>query len=81
MRVLVVGASGVIGAHLVPQLRQRGHLVIGTCRSAGKAGRLRELGAALVVLDALDAGRDAHDGFGCSARCGYLPGHGAGRGK
>jgi 2-alkyl-3-oxoalkanoate reductase len=56
MRVLVVGASGVIGAHLVPQLRQRGHLVIGTCRSAGKAGRLRQLGAEPVVLDALDAG-------------------------
>ncbi len=56
MRVLVVGASGVIGAHLLPQLRQRGHLVIGTCRSAGNAGRLRELGAEPVVLDALDAG-------------------------
>jgi len=56
MRVLVVGASGVIGAHLVPQLRQRGHQVIGTCRSAGKAGRLRALGAEPVVLDVLDAG-------------------------
>ena len=56
MRVLVVGASGVIGAHLVPQLRQRGHQVIGTCRSPGKAGRLRALGAEPVVLDVLDAG-------------------------
>ena len=56
MRVLVVGASGVIGAHLVPQLRQRGHQVIGTCRSAGKAGRLRALGAEPIVLDVLDAG-------------------------
>ena len=56
MRVLVVGASGVIGAHLVPQLRQRGHQVIGTCRSPGKAGRLRALGAEPIVLDVLDAG-------------------------
>jgi 2-alkyl-3-oxoalkanoate reductase len=56
MRVLVVGASGVIGAHLVPQLRRRGHGVIGTCRSAGKVARLRALGAEPVVLDALDAG-------------------------
>ena len=56
MRALVVGASGVIGAHLVPQLRQRGHQVIGTCRSAGKAGRLRALGAEPIVLDVLDAG-------------------------
>jgi nucleoside-diphosphate-sugar epimerase len=55
MRVLVVGASGVVGNHLVPQLRQRGHEVIGTTRSPGKAGRLRALGAEPVVLDALDA--------------------------
>jgi 2-alkyl-3-oxoalkanoate reductase len=55
MRVLVVGASGVIGAHLVPQLRRRGHQVVGTCHSAGKAGRLRALGAEPVLLDALDA--------------------------
>src|SRR5689334_16781179 len=55
MRVLVVGASGVVGAHLVPQLRQRGHQVVGTCRSPGKAERLRALGAQPVVLDVLDA--------------------------
>src|SRR5215470_10466011 len=55
MRVLVVGASGVVGNHLVPQLQQRGHEVTGTSRSSGKAGRLRALGAEPVVLDALDA--------------------------
>jgi nucleoside-diphosphate-sugar epimerase len=55
MRVLVVGASGAIGTRLVPQLRQRGHEVIGSSRSPGKAGRLRALGAEPVVLDALDA--------------------------
>jgi nucleoside-diphosphate-sugar epimerase len=56
MRVLVVGATGVVGNQLVPQLRQRGHEVIGTSRSAAKAERLRALGAEPVVLDALDAG-------------------------
>jgi 2-alkyl-3-oxoalkanoate reductase len=55
MRVLVVGASGAIGTRLVPQLRQQGHEVIGTSRSAGKAGRLRTLGAEPIVLDVLDA--------------------------
>jgi 2-alkyl-3-oxoalkanoate reductase len=55
MRVLVVGASGAIGAHLVPQLRARGHEVIGTSRSVSKAERLRARGAEPIVLDVLDA--------------------------
>jgi nucleoside-diphosphate-sugar epimerase len=55
MRVLVVGASGAIGTRLIPQLTDRGHEVIGSSRSAGKAGRLRALGAEPIVLDALDA--------------------------
>ena len=61
MRVLVVGASGAIGTRLIPQLIERGHEVTGSCRSPGNTGRLRELGAEPVVLDALDAGavRDA----------------------
>jgi 2-alkyl-3-oxoalkanoate reductase len=54
MRILVVGASGAIGSRLVPQLRAQGHEVIGSSRSAGKAARLRELGAEPVVLDVLD---------------------------
>jgi 2-alkyl-3-oxoalkanoate reductase len=55
MRVFVVGASGAIGTRLVPQLIDRGHEVIGTCRSPEKAGQLRALGAEPVVLYALDA--------------------------
>ena len=54
MRVFVVGASGVIGRRLVPQLVERGHEVIGSARSPEKAERLRGLGAEPVVLDALD---------------------------
>jgi 2-alkyl-3-oxoalkanoate reductase len=56
MRVLVVGASGVIGRHLIPQLAGRGHQVTGTSRSAAKAGELRSLGAEPAVLDVLDDG-------------------------
>lgn len=55
MRVLVIGASGAIGARLVPRLRERGHEVIGTARSPGKAGRLRALGAEPLTLNLLDA--------------------------
>jgi nucleoside-diphosphate-sugar epimerase len=54
MRVLVIGASGAIGSRLVPQLIDRGHEVVGTCRSPEKKERLRALGAEPIVLDALD---------------------------
>jgi nucleoside-diphosphate-sugar epimerase len=54
MRIMVVGASGAIGAHLVPQLTERGHEVIGTSRSPEKAEKLRALGAQPVTLDLLD---------------------------
>jgi nucleoside-diphosphate-sugar epimerase len=54
MRIFVVGASGAIGSHLVPQLVARGHEVVGTTRSAAKTGALRALGAEPVIVDALD---------------------------
>jgi nucleoside-diphosphate-sugar epimerase len=54
MRVFVAGASGAIGARLVPQLVERGHEVIGTSRSPEKAAGLRALGAEGVALDVLD---------------------------
>jgi nucleoside-diphosphate-sugar epimerase len=57
MRVFVTGATGAIGTRLVPQLKERGHEVIGTTRSPEKAERLHEAGAEPVVLDVLD--RDA----------------------
>jgi nucleoside-diphosphate-sugar epimerase len=56
MRVFVAGASGAIGARLVPQLVARGHQVVGTTRSPQKAERLQALGAEPVVLDLLDPG-------------------------
>jgi 2-alkyl-3-oxoalkanoate reductase len=55
MHVFVAGASGAIGARLVPELINRGHEVIGTHRSPGSADRVRALGAEPVELDLLDA--------------------------
>jgi uncharacterized protein YbjT (DUF2867 family) len=54
VRIFVAGASGVIGLHLVPLLVADGHTVAGMTRSAGKADRLRELGAQPVVCDVFD---------------------------
>jgi nucleoside-diphosphate-sugar epimerase len=54
MRVFVVGATGAIGARLVPKLIAVGHEVIGTCRSLQKAGLLTSQGAEAVTLDLLD---------------------------
>jgi nucleoside-diphosphate-sugar epimerase len=55
MRVFLVGASGAIGRRIVPKLIERGHEVVGTVSSPGKAEKVRQLGAEPVVLDALDA--------------------------
>ena len=55
MRVFVAGATGAIGRPLVQHLIARGHDVTGMTRTPSKAGWLREVGAAAVVCDALDA--------------------------
>jgi 2-alkyl-3-oxoalkanoate reductase len=57
MKVLVIGATGAIGAPLVSRLVERRHEVVGTSRTQERAETLRELGAQPAVLDLLD--RDA----------------------
>jgi len=54
MRVLVAGATGVMGRQLVPRLLEAGHQVIGMTRTESKAAALWDLGARPVVADALD---------------------------
>jgi nucleoside-diphosphate-sugar epimerase len=39
MRVFLAGASGAIGTHLVPQLLDAGHEVVGTHASPGASRR------------------------------------------
>jgi len=54
MKVFVAGASGALGAQLVPQLVARGHDVVGMTRTPAKRDLLRRMGAQPVVADALD---------------------------
>jgi nucleoside-diphosphate-sugar epimerase len=54
VKVFIAGASGAIGTHLVPQLLERDHEVVGTATSSDGAERIRALGAEPAVLDLLD---------------------------
>jgi nucleoside-diphosphate-sugar epimerase len=54
-RILLAGASGVIGTRLIPLLRDAGHRVAGTTRSTDKGEGLRRLGVDPVVIDVFDA--------------------------
>jgi uncharacterized protein YbjT (DUF2867 family) len=55
MRIFVAGATGVLGARLVPLLVERGHEVTGMTRSAEKAEVIRGMGAEPIVCDVFDA--------------------------
>ena len=57
MRIFLTGATGFIGAHLVPELIRLGHQVIGLCRSEAGADRLSRSGAVAFPGDILDLGR------------------------
>ena len=54
MKVLLAGATGVIGRPLVKALREAGHEVVGTTRTEERAELVRSLGAAPLVIDARD---------------------------
>jgi nucleoside-diphosphate-sugar epimerase len=54
MRVLIAGATGVIGRPLVAALNARGHEVAGLTRDRGSADLLSGLGAEPFVADVLD---------------------------
>jgi 2-alkyl-3-oxoalkanoate reductase len=54
MHILLAGATGAVGRTLIPTLREHGHTVSGTTRSAARSEALRALGAEPVVMDGLD---------------------------
>ena len=54
MNVFVAGGSGVIGLPLVRALVTAGHQVTALTRSGARQDQLRELGASVVVGDALN---------------------------
>jgi nucleoside-diphosphate-sugar epimerase len=55
MKILVAGATGVIGRQLLPLLLDRGHAVTALARSAGSWQVIDRIGATPVAGDVLDA--------------------------
>lgn len=55
MNVLMTGASGFTGRHVVPVLLERGHKVVATARSARAASVIRDLGGEPLDCDLDDA--------------------------
>jgi nucleoside-diphosphate-sugar epimerase len=56
MRIVVAGASGVVGRALIPRLIERGHDVAGIVRSSSSRAVVIDLGAEPFTADALDLG-------------------------
>ncbi len=54
MRIFLAGATGVIGRRLALLLREAGHEVTGTTRSAAKASLLQAMGITASVVDVFD---------------------------
>ncbi len=78
MRVLVAGANGQVGQHIVRLLAERGHEVRAMIRDEDQAQGLRELGGEPVVADL--EGDISHTVEGCDAvvfSAGGGPGSGA----
>ena len=78
MRVLVAGANGQVGQHIVRLLAERGHEVRAMIRDEDQAQRLRELGGEPVVADL--EGDVSQTAEGCDAvifSAGGGPGSGA----
>jgi nucleoside-diphosphate-sugar epimerase len=55
LKILVAGATGVIGGRLVPMLLDAGHEVAGTTRRPERAEPLTKMGARPIIVDAFDA--------------------------
>lgn len=67
MRVAVIGATGVLGRHVVPRLVEAGHDVRATYRRDDDGARLNRLGVAAIKADILDRRSLAAAVEGCDA--------------
>lgn len=67
MRVLVVGATGVLGRNVIPRLVERGHEVRAVARRPEQVERLRATGIDATVGDILDPATLAGPARGCDA--------------
>ncbi|MDH3232308.1 MAG: NAD(P)-dependent oxidoreductase [Alphaproteobacteria bacterium] len=54
MKIAVIGATGVLGRHVIPRLLERGHEVRGSARNADGEALVAALGAASMRADILD---------------------------
>src|SRR3954469_25432583 len=54
MRILVTGATGVIGRRVVPRLVEAGHVVTASTRSRTKQIGVERVGARPIALDLFD---------------------------
>jgi nucleoside-diphosphate-sugar epimerase len=55
MRILVIGATGVLGRHVIPRLLERGHIVRATARTPAQVAQLQRTGVEATGGDILDA--------------------------
>ena len=67
MKVLLTGASGVMGRSTIAALHDAGHSVVGLARSSKSAAVVADRGAEPVVADLFDAERMARAMRGCDA--------------
>jgi len=54
VRAAVIGATGILGGHLIPRLIERGHRVSAVARTAAKRAALERLGVVVFEGDILD---------------------------
>lgn len=67
MRVLVVGATGVLGRHVVPRLVERGHTVCALVRDETAARHFASMGVELMLGDIFHRSILDHAAVGCDA--------------
>ena len=67
MRIVVVGATGVLGRHVVSRLLERGHQVRAVVRRPKQAAKLQQMGVEAMLGDILDAASMNSAVTGCKA--------------